>query len=548
MRTEKIESIQQVEESDFFVEKKPSGKRHVDDPSPPSSVWILIYLGGSIISGILAYICHYSFILSKIEPNGKAQPPLATEKLLLCLLIGIMIWFMLELILTYFSITLKKIDEKQRFLQSTLIRNGWLISLVLTLLILSFVMGSYNHGTEIIDGESARTGEEGNAELPKEETHPGESGSSSARLVETKTPFIDKLSRLLLASSMFLGIILAKTILMERINYKMLFENYEDRIQKNYEDMKMLEELNRITGKKMESDPDVESWGSLVFKTVSPEKDTVDIQTLEYFFGTDSARKIFERFDIYGDGRVTRSSFVLVYQDILNEDKRITMGMAQKVTIVEKLDIVLSCILIPFGISATIPIVESEVNFVNFIPIQFGTLLSLNAIFASILTEMFRSLVFIFLVKTFDVGDKILIDGHLHKVYDMGLLYTSFVVDKKVTVIPNAKIMDKTIVNLRKARTSLKQFKFTFLNSLEFKDKMAELNSAIEKEVASDPNVYTGKFSVYGYDLKNNSSIGINIDVVFWIQNQDIKTLKAQEDAFLIVLYGFIRDLGLVLE
>lgn len=549
MQAKRADDMQQIEESDFFVEKKPSINTHANDPSPPSAIWILFYFLGSVISGILAYMSHHSLILPKLESNGNNQLSVVSERLLMCFLIGVMIWFVLELTLTYLSITLKKVGGKQGFLQSTLIKNGWFISLVLTLLVLSFIMGSYSRGLEIMGVEEAGNVEEGAPQASNEDSLTSTNDPSKLKPPAKPETFVmDKLSRILLAGSILLGIILTKTILMDRVNYRMLFENYEDRILKNYEDMKVLEQLNRITGKRMDPEQDIELWANSVFKAISPEKHVVDMQTLEYFFGTDYAQKIFERFDIYGDGRLTRNSFVLVYQDILNEEKRITMGMAQKITIVEKLDIVLSFILIPFGISAATPIVEDEINLVNFIPIQFGTLFSLHVIFAPIVGEMFRSLVFIFLVKPFDVGDKVLIDGILHKVYDMGLLYTSFVVEKKVTVIPNTKIMNKTIVNLRKARTSQKQFEFTFSSALEFKEKAGELSAAIEKEVGSDPNVYTGKFSVYGYDLKKNSAIGIKIDVVFWIQNQDVKTLKMREDTFIMVLHGIFKDLGLALE
>ncbi|KMV66462.1 hypothetical protein M970_030920 [Encephalitozoon cuniculi EcunIII-L] len=540
MGANRINDIQQqVEESDFYVEKRPNMNIHIDHPSPPPPMWILFYFLGSVVFGILAYLCHYSLILPKLKSCGQNQLSVVTERLLLCFLFGAMIWFTIQLILTYLSITLKKVDGKQGFLQTTLIKNGWFISLVLGLLVLSFIMGSYNRSIDAMNTAEGIAREE-KGQAPQE---------ALAALSEPNTlaAFVtDKLTRLILASFVFLGIILTKTILMDRLNYRMLFENYESRIQSNYEDMWILEQLNRITGKRM--DIDTESWANTVFKTISPEKDSVDLQVLEYFFGTERAQRIFERFNIYDDGRLTRSSFVLVYQEILNEEKRIAMGMAQKVTIVKKLDIVLSFVLIPFGVSAAMPIIESTGNFINFMPIQFGTLFSLHVIFAPIVSEMLRSLVFIFLVKPFDVGDKILVDGYLHKVYDMGLLYTSFVVDKKVSVIPNVKVMDKTIVNLRNARTSLKLFEFTFSSTSEFKDKIERLNAAIEKEVNSDPNVYTGRFGVYGYNLKKNSTIGVKIEVVFWIQNQDMKALWSREDAFIIALHDIFRDLGLVLE
>lgn len=525
-----------MEESDSYMERRPEEELTPSEPSPPSAMWIPLYLLGALVLGILTYLCHTLMILPELKSRDQNQLSAVSERLLLCALLGGMIWSIARLVLIYLSITLRRIGERQGFLQIFLVRSGWLIALVFTLLVLSFAMGSYNDRINMADGKGGSP-----RAIPVRDPIDTPKDQSTLATFVTK-----EMARLLLASSIFLGIILVKTILMEGLNYKMLSENYEPRIQKNQRDIRILEMLNRATGKKML--PDIEAWACIVFRTLSPERDAVDLQTLEYFFGTSNAQEMFQRFDIYRDGKLTRDNFILVYQGVLHEERRIEMGMMQKASIVKKLDLILSSVLVPLGVFAILSVMESTDRLVSTLPIQFSTLISLHVIFAPIIADMFRSLVFVFLVKSFDVGDKILVDGALHEVHDMGLLYTSFVVDKKISVIPNSKIMEKTIVNLRKAETSMRSFEFTFSNSLEFKDKVGALNAEIEKEVKSDLNRYTGKFNVHGYDLKKNSAIGVKIDAVFWVQNQNIRALQAKEDAFVIALHDIFRKLGLVLE
>lgn len=398
------------------------------------------------------------------------KPSALGASVLFCILLGFSILSVVHLILVYFAITLNKINEKKRFLQITLIKSGWLINVVLTLFLLSFMMNIYDEGIEMRINQPSTTTEESTA--PASGVEEVADRPSTKPGVSMSTFFMENVAKLLLSVSVLFGIILMKTILIDGLNFKMLFKNYEARIQRNYEDSRILDLLNRITGKKILSD--VEKWAIFVFKTISPDKDVVELQTLEYFFGTEDAKKIFDRFHICGDGRLMQEGFVLVYQEILNEERGINMGMSQKVSIVNKLDLVLCCVLIPIGFVVMTSILSEEAaSIVGSVPIQLSTLLPFSFIFGPIVAEVTKSLVFVFLVEVFDIGDKILIGGSLHEVSDIGLMCTS---NEKVSVLQNSKIMEKQIGNLREAKISKRSFEFTFSNSSEFKEKVEDLN------------------------------------------------------------------------
>ncbi|KAM0672619.1 hypothetical protein OCOL_000350 [Ordospora colligata] len=479
------------------------------------------------------------------------------SRLIFCALFGSMVFCLIRLILICLAIAMKRSDGKRGFVQITLIKHGMFMSIVTTLFVLSFVVETYNRRVSTTTFLNASSDP---VPVLKEIVDMGVSDSELKQTLiseekangEQKPPktlamfLTEDLAKILLASSVFFAILLSKAILMNGLNYKMLFKNYEFRINKNDEDIKILEQLNRATGKQMIAN--AEEWADEVFRLISPEGKAVDLQTLEYFFGTDDAKAIFNRFSIHPDGKLTKESFSLVYQGIINEEKRISRGLTQKVSIVKKLNLVLSAILIPVGVLAVMAILGNADSFAGSLPVQFSTIISLNFIFAPIISEVFKSLVFVFLVEAFDIGDKVFIEGVLHEVHDMGLLYTSFVVDKKITVIPNSKFMDKTIVNLREAKTSQKTFDFTFMNSPDLKEKIVKLKDEIEREVKSDSNAYTGKFNICEYVLKKNLTVGMKINVVFRIQNQNIKALRAREDAFVIALYGIVGSIGLLLE
>lgn len=531
MRT-KIDNIP-LEESDSFIEKvNTSGK----ELRKPSKIWLPIYFSGFLISGILAFLCHYTMIAPKITLSGQNKPSALGARVLLCVLLGLSIWFIVHLVLLYFAIILGRANEKKGFLQITLIKNGWLMSLVASLLVLSFAMNIYDEMIEIgIKSQVDKAaGDEDNT-------------------TTMATFLMENLVKILLATSTFLGIFLIKAVLLDGLNFKMLFKNYEARIQRNHEDFKILELLNRITGKKMHND--VDKWAVFVFKTISPSNDTVELRTLEYFFGTEDARRILDRFDVCANDKLTQENFVLVYQEIINEDKRINTGMTQKVSIVKKLDLILSSILIPIGLFVTAAIpnfkggdATDSTGLMGSVPFQLSTFLSFSFIFGPIVADIAKSLVFVFLVEVFDIGDKVFLDGSLHEISDIGLMYTSLISNKRVSVIQNIRLMDKQIVNLREAKVFKTSFEFTFSDSSEFKKKIESLKKEISKELEANQRAYTGKFEICDYKLKGSGAIGVRIDVMFRLQNQNMKALRSREDAFVIAIHDIFKNLELELS
>lgn len=532
------------EESDSAVETKVSGTE--EEYKAPSRFWIPFFL---LLSGFFtfsAYVVHSVLIAPRLDVVSQSEGSALGMRALFCALLGMAIWFLVDLVLVYFAIALNRVGEKKDFLQITLIRNRWFINLVLTLLILSLMITVYDKMVETeIRVNTARDPDSRRESLVFESALGNGLNKETEPQESTATFFMNNLARVLLATSVFLAIFLLKTILLNGLNFKMLFKNYENRIQRNYEDSQLLELLNRLTGRKMFSGTD--RWAAFVFKTISPDKDEISLHNLEYFFGAEDAERILSRFDIARDGRLTQEGFVLVYQEIMNEEKRITMGMTQKLSVVSKLDLILSAILMPIGGFVAMSIMGNIAGFTDSIPTQLGVVVSSSFVFAPVLVELIRSLIFIFLVEAFDIGDKILIDGVLHEVHDMGLLYTSFVVNKNVSVIQNIKVMEKPIVNLREAAVLKRSLEYTFISSVEFKKKIDLLKTEIAREIGENPHAYAGKFEICKYELQKADAISMHIEVVFRLQNQNMKALRAREDAFVMFLHDVFGSLGMVL-
>ncbi|WUR04788.1 mechanosensitive channel of small conductance (MscS1C) [Vairimorpha necatrix] len=131
-------------------------------------------------------------------------------------------------------------------------------------------------------------------------------------------------------------------------------------------------------------------------------------------------------------------------------------------------------------------------------------------------------------------------------IQELGLLYSSYLVDNLLTFIQNSQIMTENIVNYRFCEVESKTFFFKF-NIESFKKNYDILNKRIKKIVRSSNQVYTGKYDILNFEMLTDEIITVEITVYFKINFQYIKGLVKNEDAFLIELYDLFRDLEIKL-
>jgi small-conductance mechanosensitive channel len=176
--------------------------------------------------------------------------------------------------------------------------------------------------------------------------------------------------------------------------------------------------------------------------------------------------------------------------------------------------------------------------------IALSGIISFNFVFGAVLGEGFRSIVFIFLVRPFDIGDRLMIDGKVHIVLDMGLLYSTFLINKEVHNIQNIRIMEKSIINYRKSTRSEKCYSFIFHLS-DFKTKREELRLRIQETLDRHPKVYMRDFDISNYECLQGERIRVEIRVVISIYYQNIKALRMNEDQLTVAISEILDDLKL---
>ncbi|EQB62359.1 small-conductance mechanosensitive channel protein [Vairimorpha apis BRL 01] len=330
---------------------------------------------------------------------------------------------------------------------------------------------------------------------------------------EYKKYFVENFASIILSLSCFNLIMIIKSLLMTIFQLKMYFNVYKKRIDKNEKDTKFLDFLNETTGLKMFSN--IKTWADFVFKNINPDQDTFTYEKSIFVFGEERTKLIFDLFDMNNDKSVTSFEFISVYFGVIRDryflSKAFILGYAS--------------------------------YFKNIISVISGILLSLSFIFSSVVGEMFRSLIFIFLVRPFETGDYIKINDELMVVQELGILYSSFLINGLVTYIENTKIMDKKIINYRISDVEEKTYKYRF-NNILFRKVRNQLHDKLQNILKQNTKIYTGKFKLTNYKIINEF-IDVEIVIAFKINYQYIKGLANNEDNIVFILEDIFKELML---
>ncbi|EQB62360.1 small-conductance mechanosensitive channel protein [Vairimorpha apis BRL 01] len=141
-----------------------------------------------------------------------------------------------------------------------------------------------------------------------------------------------------------------------------------------------------------------------------------------------------------------------------------------------------------------------------------GCFFSLSFVFGPVIGDLFKSIIFIFLVKPFEVGDIIEFDGLTYVVEEPGLMYSTLKHDSLMTIVHNNKIMDKNIINYRISEFIEKNYEFRF-NIYFYKNNINIIKQSIKKLLRKYSYTFEEKFFLNNIHLLDNNNIIVCIKV-----------------------------------
>ncbi|KAL3160440.1 hypothetical protein ABBQ32_010760 [Trebouxia sp. C0010 RCD-2024] len=247
-------------------------------------------------------------------------------------------------------------------------------------------------------------------------------------------------------------------------------------------------------------------------------------EDLEHFLEPEKAQQAFDILDVDGDGQVTlhniRDAVVSIYQ----ERKHLAFTLKDTKTIVGKLERIAGFVI--HILMFFFYLVIFDVDVTHLWTAVAAAIVAFSFIFKNAIATMFDSVIFLFVVHAFDVGDGILLNGDLHKVEEIALNMTVLKRwDGGRIWYPNSMINTVPILNVTRSENKWEFFK-VFLDVGHPLGVFESIRAEVMKFLEDNPKSYSGKGQVI------NCSAGdpLKIQLGFFFEYAHCDTSKLGEE------------------
>ncbi|EJW02253.1 hypothetical protein EDEG_03313 [Edhazardia aedis USNM 41457] len=473
------------------------------------------------------------------------------------------IWLFADGLLALLSIKFKK-TESDSFVSYAALYNQFWIKLLITLFIfdrtIDFILAirdkkiikENRHSQKSADaddneGRTVNTASSLDPEIIKEEQEKQELLEKNRKLF--KDTFLEMNEETVLTwiktIYMIIIIFLGQRIILQYLNYNIHYRYYKDRIDENNKKTNFLLRLNSKVGANTKSQ--VKNLPEKVFKTLCcAERTELVLDDFIYFFGRSDGLQLFNVFDGNKDGSISQEEFVSVYTFLFRERKKLRAALHENDATLKKLRFVMYCITVPLVIYLLSPRLENDAKTKKIMAEMLTGGMALTFIFGKVLGDLFMSILFIFGVRPFDVGDYVTVKNKDYEVHEMGLLYTTLISDSKFHNFPNNVLSSEAIVNLRKSSFITETCEYTYVYST-CKDKIDQLKQAISDFLLTNAKMYKKDYELYDFQFKPDDKVSFKVSIKLNCPYQDIKSAKQRKDNFSVWYKEKLDEMGIVL-
>lgn len=245
-----------------------------------------------------------------------------------------------------------------------------------------------------------------------------------------------------------------------------------------------------------------------LFEGLSNERDYLIVDDFHPYFKTEEdAKASFAVFDKDGNGDISRREMREAVQRIYRERKALSTSLKDMSSAVRKLDGIMLVLGLIIVIFIWLLIFDGNATLANLVP--FATfILGFSFVFGNSARTIFESMVFIFSVHPYDVGDLVFIDDQPLIVREFGLVSTVFNrVDNFIIIAPNSLLAtSKLIHNVRRSGSMWEttNIQVGFETPLEI---IHELRASMRAWVAEHNREWGGGMEIHYNTLNNQNYI-----------------------------------------
>ncbi|CAN1804597.1 Mechanosensitive ion channel protein 10 [Linum perenne] len=293
------------------------------------------------------------------------------------------------------------------------------------------------------------------------------------------------------------------------------------------------------------SEMDARSCARRIFRNVAkPGAKHIEEEDLLKFLTIDEVHTMLPLFEGgFETDKITKSSFRnwMVYAYV--ERKALAHSLNDTKTAVHQLHKLASAIAIV--IIVVISLLVMGLATTKVLLVVTSQLLLVGFMFQNTCKTMFESIIFVFVMHPFDVGDRCVIDGIQMIVEEMNILTTVFLrYDMEKIYYPNSILISKPISNFRRSPDMGDSLDFTIDVSTSVDDFNA-LKKAIQKYIESKPKYWSPKHSVVVKEIENVDKMKLSLCVQHTMNHQNYGEKSMRKSELVFELKKMFENLGI---
>ncbi|KAI4312580.1 hypothetical protein MLD38_037386 [Melastoma candidum] len=259
-----------------------------------------------------------------------------------------------------------------------------------------------------------------------------------------------------------------------------------------------------------------------IFKNVAkPNARYIEEDDLLRFFIADEVSAILPLFEGAAEaGRITKSSFRNWVVHAYTERKALAHSLNDTKTAVQQLHKLASAIV--FVVIVVMSLLVMGVATTKVIFVVTSQLLLVGFMFQNTCKTIFESIVFVFVMHPFDVGDRCVVEGVQMVVEEMNILTTVFLrYDMEKIYYPNSVLLTKPISNFRRSPEMSESINFSINVSTSI-EKLNMLKKAIQTYLESKPKHWNPKHSLFVKEIEDINKMSMSLCVQHTMNHQNV--------------------------
>lgn len=281
-----------------------------------------------------------------------------------------------------------------------------------------------------------------------------------------------------------------------------------------------------------------------IFRNVSkPECSYIDEEDLLRFMIKMEVDLVLPLFDGAETGKIDRKALTSWVIRVYTERKALAHALTDTKTAVKQLDKVVMVVLV--FITFVIWLVLMEIATTKILLVMSSQLVAASFLFGSSCKTLFESIIFVFVMHPYDVGDRCVVDGIQLLVEEMNLLTTVFLkADNEKVYYPNSVLATKPISNCYRSPDmgDSVEFSIDFATSA---DKIGMLREKIKNYLENTPQLWYPNHNVVVKEIVNVNSIKMVLFCTHTMNFQDIGERSRRRTELVLTLKRIFEEIGI---